>query len=99
MVTPGQMVDVHADYCACACVGGGLRSVQTVCPELFGPTFYPPIFLKTEVSLVEMQGGTPWILGWCETFPPISRTPPWRSEGRVGHTWCVWTWKLDDLSI
>ena len=49
--------------------------------------------------LVEMQGGTPWILGWCETFPPISRTPPWRSEGRVGHTWCVWTWSLDDLSI
>ena len=46
MVTPGQMVDVHADYCAYACVGGGLRSVQTVCPELFGPTLNPPIFLK-----------------------------------------------------
>ena len=46
MVTPGQMVDVHADYCAYTCVGGGLRSVQAVRPELFWSHPQPTNFLK-----------------------------------------------------
>ena len=46
MVTPGQMVDVHADYCDYACVGGGAGCVQTVCPELFWSHPQPTNFLK-----------------------------------------------------
>ena len=46
MVTPGQMVDVHADYCDYACVSGGAGCVQTVCPELFWSHPQPTNFLK-----------------------------------------------------
>ena len=50
MVTPGQMVDVHADYCDYACVGGGAGCVQAVCPELFWSHPQPTNFLKTRTD-------------------------------------------------
>ena len=59
MVTPGQMVNVHADYCAKNSQGlfigensraVVLQGVQAVCPELCWSHPHPTNFLKTRTD-------------------------------------------------